>query len=220
MSYQVLARKWRPNSFAEVVGQEHVVKALSNALDSNKIHQAYLFSGTRGVGKTTLGRILTKCLNCEKGLKSSPCHKCQACESINEGRFIDFQEVDAASRRGVEETQQLLETVMHMPGSSRYKVYLIDEVHMLSKHSFNALLKTLEEPPPHVVFILATTEPEKVPATVLSRCLQFHLKNLTPSQLSERLEEVLSEENVKYDAESINQISRAGRGSLLSLIHI
>jgi len=220
MSYQVLARKWRPNSFAEVVGQEHVVKALSNALDSNKIHQAYLFSGTRGVGKTTLGRILTKCLNCEKGLKSSPCNKCQACESINEGRFIDFQEVDAASRRGVEETQQLLETVMHMPGSSRYKVYLIDEVHMLSKHSFNALLKTLEEPPPHVVFILATTEPEKVPATVLSRCLQFHLKNLTPSQLSERLEEVLSEENVKYDAESINQISRAGRGSLRDCLTI
>ena len=138
MSYQVLARKWRPNSFAEIVGQEHVVKALSNALDSNKIHQAYLFSGTRGVGKTTLGRILTKCLNCEEGLRSSPCNKCQACESINQGRFIDFQEVDAASRRGVEETQQLLETVMHMPGSSRYKVYLVDEVHMLSKHSFNA----------------------------------------------------------------------------------
>ena len=220
MSYQVLARKWRPNSFAEVVGQEHVVKALSNALDSNKIHQAYLFSGTRGVGKTTLGRILTKCLNCEEGLRSSPCNKCQACESINEGRFIDFQEVDAASRRGVEETQQLLETVMHMPGSSRYKVYLIDEVHMLSKHSFNALLKTLEEPPPHVVFILATTEPENVPATVLSRCLQFHLKNLTPTQLSDRLKEVLSEEGIKYDDESINQISRAGRGSLRDCLTI
>ena len=220
MSYQVLARKWRPNSFAEVVGQEHVVKALSNALDGNKVHQAYLFSGTRGVGKTTLGRILTKCLNCEEGLKSSPCNKCQACESINEGRFIDFQEVDAASRRGVEETQQLLETVMHMPGSSRYKVYLIDEVHMLSKHSFNALLKTLEEPPPHVVFILATTEPESVPATVLSRCLQFHLKNLTPTQLSERLKEVLSEEGVKYDEESINQISRVGRGSLRDCLTI
>ena len=220
MSYQVLARKWRPNSFAEVVGQEHVVKALSNALDSNKIHQAYLFSGTRGVGKTTLGRILTKCLNCEEGLRSSPCNKCQACESINEGRFIDFQEVDAASRRGVEETQQLLETVMHMPGSSRYKVYLIDEVHMLSKHSFNALLKTLEEPPPHVVFILATTEPESVPATVLSRCLQFHLKNLTPTQLSDRLKEVLSEEGIKYDDESINQISRAGRGSLRDCLTI
>ena len=220
MSYQVLARKWRPNSFSEVVGQEHVVKALSNALDSNKIHQAYLLSGTRGVGKTTLGRILTKCLNCEEGLKSTPCNKCSSCEAINEGRFIDFQEVDAASRRGVEETQQLLETVMHMPGSSRYKVYLIDEVHMLSKHSFNALLKTLEEPPPHVVFILATTEPESVPATVLSRCLQFHLKNLTPAQLSERLIKILKEEGVKFDSESINQISRAGRGSLRDCLTI
>ena len=220
MSYQVLARKWRPNNFSEVVGQEHVVKALSNSLDSNKIHQAYLLSGTRGVGKTTLGRILTKCLNCEEGLKSSPCNKCSSCEAINEGRFIDFQEVDAASRRGVEETQQLLETVMHMPGSSRYKVYLIDEVHMLSKHSFNALLKTLEEPPPHVVFILATTEPENVPATVLSRCLQFHLKNLTPAQLSERLIKILKEEGVKFDSESINQISRAGRGSLRDCLTI
>ena len=220
MSYQVLARKWRPNSFSEVVGQEHVIKALSNALDSNKIHQAYLLSGTRGVGKTTLGRILTKCLNCEEGLKSSPCNKCLSCEAINEGRFMDFQEVDAASRRGVEETQQLLETVMHMPGSSRYKVYLIDEVHMLSKHSFNALLKTLEEPPPHVVFILATTEPESVPATVLSRCLQFHLKNLTPAQLSERLKEILKEEGIKFDSESINQISRAGRGSLRDCLTI
>ena len=220
MSYQVLARKWRPNSFSEVVGQEHVVKALSNALDSNKIHQAYLLSGTRGVGKTTLGRILTKCLNCEEGLKSTPCNKCSSCEAINEGRFIDFQEVDAASRRGVEETQQLLETVMHMPGSSRYKVYLIDEVHMLSKHSVNALLKTLEEPPPHVVFILATTEPESVPATVLSRCLQFHLKNLTPAQLSERLIKILKEEGVEFDSESINQISRAGRGSLRDCLTI
>lgn len=220
MSYQVLARKWRPNSFSEVVGQEHVIKALSNALDSNKIHQAYLLSGTRGVGKTTLGRILTKCLNCEEGLKSSPCNKCLSCEAINEGRFMDFQEVDAASRRGVEETQQLLETVMHMPSSSRYKVYLIDEVHMLSKHSFNALLKTLEEPPPHVVFILATTEPESVPATVLSRCLQFHLKNLTPAQLSERLKEILKEEGIKFDSESINQISRAGRGSLRDCLTI
>ncbi|SVD83974.1 uncharacterized protein METZ01_LOCUS436828, partial [marine metagenome] len=142
MSYQVLARKWRPKDFSQVLGQEHVVKALSNALDGNKVHQAYLLSGTRGVGKTTIGRILTKSLNCEKGLTSKPCNKCSACEAINEGSFMDFQEVDAASRRGVEETQQLLETVMHMPSSSRYKVYLIDEVHMLSKHSFNALLKT------------------------------------------------------------------------------
>ena len=220
MSYQVLARKWRPQDFTEVVGQENVVKALSNALESSRIHQAYLFSGTRGVGKTTIGRILTKSLNCEKGLTSQPCNRCQACQAINEGRFIDFLEVDAASRRGVEETQQLLETVMHMPGSSRYKVYLIDEVHMLSKHSFNALLKTLEEPPPHVVFILATTEPENVPATVLSRCLQFHLKNLTPQQLSERLVEVLKKEKVKFDIESINQISRAGKGSLRDCLTI
>ena len=220
MSYQVLARKWRPNNFSEVVGQEHVVRALSNALDGNKVHQAYLFSGTRGVGKTTLGRILTKCLNCEAGLKSMPCDKCQTCEGIGSGNFMDFQEVDAASRRGVEETQQLLETVMHMPGSSRYKVYLIDEVHMLSKHSFNALLKTLEEPPPHVVFILATTEPENVPATVLSRCLQFHLKNLTPVQLSKRLEHVLLEEKIKFDPESIDQIAKAGRGSLRDCLTI
>ena len=206
MSYQVLARKWRPKDFSQVLGQEHVVKALSNALDGNKVHQAYLLSGTRGVGKTTIGRILTKSLNCEKGLTSKPCNKCSACEAIIEGSFMDFQEVDAASRRGVEETQQLLETVMHMPSSSRYKVYLIDEVHMLSKHSFNALLKTLEEPPSHVVFILATTEPEQVPATVLSRCLQFHLKNFTPTQLSEKLEEILKEEGIKYDLESIHQI--------------
>lgn len=220
MSYQVLARKWRPKDFSQVLGQEHVVKALSNALDGNKVHQAYLLSGTRGVGKTTIGRILTKSLNCEKGLTSKPCNKCSTCEAINEGSFMDFQEVDAASRRGVEETQQLLETVMHMPSSSRYKVYLIDEVHMLSKHSFNALLKTLEEPPSHVVFILATTEPEQVPATVLSRCLQFYLKNFTPTQLSEKLEEILKEEGIKYDLESIHQISRAGRGSLRDCLTI
>jgi len=220
MSYQVLARKWRPQDFSEVVGQEHAVKALSNALESEKVHQAYLFSGTRGVGKTTLGRILTKSLNCEKGLTSKPCNKCSNCKAINEGRFIDFLEVDAASRRGVEETQQLLETVMYVPGSSRWKVYLIDEVHMLSNHSFNALLKTLEEPPSHVAFILATTEPESVPATVLSRCLQFHLKNLTLSQLSGRLVKILNEEGIKHDAESVNQISRASRGSLRDCLTI
>ena len=220
MNYKVLARKWRPQDFSEIVGQEHVVVALSNALDSNKVHQAYLLSGTRGVGKTTIGRILTKGLNCEKGISSKPCNKCSACKSIKEGSFMDFQEVDAASRRGVEETQQLLETVMHVPGSSRYKVYLIDEVHMLSKHSFNALLKTLEEPPPHVVFILATTEPESVPATVMSRCLQFHLKNLTPPQLNKRLEEILTKEEVDFDQESINLISRAGRGSLRDCLTI
>ncbi|MEC7918352.1 MAG: DNA polymerase III subunit gamma/tau [Pseudomonadota bacterium] len=214
MSYQVLARKYRPKNFSEVVGQDHVVKALSNSLDGDQIHQAYLLSGTRGVGKTTIGRILTKSLNCEEGLTSKPCNNCNTCTSINEGSFMDFQEVDAASRRGVEETQQLLETVLHMPGSSRYKVYLIDEVHMLSKHSFNALLKTLEEPPPHVVFILATTEPESVPATVLSRCLQFHLKNITSSELIGRLEFILKEENISFDKGSLSQLAKAARGSL------
>lgn len=220
MTYQVLARKWRPNNFSEVVGQDHVVKALSNSLDNNQIHQAYLLSGTRGVGKTTLGRILTKSLNCEQGMSSKPCNDCNTCKSINEGSFMDFQEVDAASRRGVEETQQLLETVLHMPGSSRYKVYLIDEVHMLSKHSFNALLKTLEEPPPHVVFILATTEPESVPPTVLSRCLQFHLKNITPNELVKRLEFILKEEGVSFDSGSISQLAKAGRGSLRDCLTI
>ena len=220
MSYQVLARKYRPKKFSEVVGQDHVVKALSNSLDGNQIHQAYLLSGTRGVGKTTIGRILTKSLNCEEGLTSEPCNICNTCVSINEGSFMDFQEVDAASRRGVEETQQLLETVLHMPGSSRYKVYLIDEVHMLSKHSFNALLKTLEEPPPHVVFILATTEPESVPATVLSRCLQFHLKNITSSELIGRLEFILKEENIPFDKGSLSQLAKAARGSLRDCLTI
>ena len=220
MSYQVLARKYRPKDFSEVVGQDHVIRALSNSLDGDQIHQAYLLSGTRGVGKTTIGRILTKSLNCEKGLTSTPCNVCNACLSINEGSFMDFQEVDAASRRGVEETQQLLETVLHMPGSSRYKVYLIDEVHMLSKHSFNALLKTLEEPPPHVVFILATTEPESVPATVLSRCLQFHLKNIRSIELIERLEQILKKEDISFDKGSLAQLAKAARGSLRDCLTI
>ena len=220
MSYQVLARKYRPKDFSEVVGQDHVIRALSNSLDGDQIHQAYLLSGTRGVGKTTIGRILTKSLNCEKGLTSTPCNVCNACLSINEGSFMDFQEVDAASRRGVEETQQLLETVLHMPGSSRYKVYLIDEVHMLSKHSFNALLKTLEEPPPHVVFILATTEPESVPATVLSRCLQFHLKNIRSTELTDRLEQILKKEDISFDKGSLAQIAKAARGSLRDCLTI
>ncbi len=209
MSYQVLARKWRPNDFSEVVGQEHVVQALTNALDQNKIHQAYVLSGTRGVGKTTIARILSKSLNCEKGLDSKPCHKCATCTSIAEGSFMDFLEIDAASSRGVDDTKQLLETVIHMPSSSRYKVYLLDEVHMLSTQSFNMLLKTLEEPPEHVIFILATTLPEKIPATVLSRCLQFNLKNLTPSELIERISFILKEEKVKFEVEAIEQISRA-----------
>ena len=220
MSYQVLARKWRPTDFSEVVGQEHVVKALSNALDQNKIHQAYVLSGTRGVGKTTIARILSKSLNCEKGLDSKPCHECPTCVSISEGSFMDFQEIDAASSRGVDDTKQLLETVMYMPSSSRYKVYLLDEVHMLSTQSFNMLLKTLEEPPEHVIFILATTLPEKIPATVLSRCLQFNLKNLTPTQLTERIESILKDEGISFDQGSISQIARAGRGSLRDCLTI
>ena len=214
MSYQVLARKWRPNDFSEVVGQEHVVQALSNSLDKNKIHQAFVLSGTRGVGKTTIARILAKSLNCEVGLDSKPCHECSTCVSISEGSFMDFQEIDAASSRGVDDTKQLLETVMHMPSSSRYKVYLLDEVHMLSTQSFNMLLKTLEEPPEHVIFILATTLPEKIPATVLSRCLQFNLKNLTNTQLIERLSYILKEEGIDFEDNAIAQIARAGRGSL------
>jgi DNA polymerase-3 subunit gamma/tau len=214
MSYQVLARKWRPNDFSEVVGQEHVVQALCNSLDQNKIHQAFVLSGTRGVGKTTIARILAKSLNCEVGLDSRPCHECSTCLSVAEGSFMDFQEIDAASSRGVDDTKQLLETVMHMPSSSRYKVYLLDEVHMLSTQSFNMLLKTLEEPPEHVIFILATTLPEKIPATVLSRCLQFNLKNLTNKQLTDRLSFILKEEKVDFDQMAIEQIARAGRGSL------
>ena len=220
MSYQVLARKWRPKDFSEVVGQEHVVQALANALDQNKIHQAYVLSGTRGVGKTTIARILSKSLNCEAGLDSKPCHKCSTCESITDGSFMDFQEIDAASSRGVDDTKQLLETVMHMPSSSRYKVYLLDEVHMLSTPSFNMLLKTLEEPPEHVIFILATTLPEKIPATVLSRCLQFNLKNLTPSQLNERLSFILKDEKIKFETQAVEQICRAGRGSLRDCLTI
>ena len=214
MSYQVLARKWRPNDFSEVVGQEHVVQALSNSLDNQKVHQAFVLSGTRGVGKTTIARILAKSLNCEEGLDSKPCGKCPTCLSIADGSFMDFQEIDAASSRGVDDTKQLLETVMHMPSSSRYKVYLLDEVHMLSTQSFNMLLKTLEEPPEHVIFILATTLPEKIPATVISRCLQFNLKNLTNKQLIERLSYILKEEGINFDMNAIEQIARAGRGSL------
>ena len=214
MSYKVLARKWRPNDFSEVVGQEHVVQALANSLDKNKIHQAYVLSGTRGVGKTTIARILAKSLNCEEGLGSKPCGKCSACLSISDGSFMDFQEVDAASNRKAEETKQLLETVVHMPSSSRYKVYLLDEVHMLSKHSFNMLLKLLEEPPEHVIFILATTSPESIPPTVLSRCLQFNLKNLTNKQLIDRLTYILEKEKIVFESGAVDQLARSGRGSL------
>ena len=186
MSYLVLARKWRPRIFTEVIGQDHVVRALSNALDQNRIHHAYLFSGTRGVGKTTIARIFAKSLNCEKGVSASPCGECAACLEIDEGRFIDLIEVDAASRTGVDDTRELMENVSYMPTRGRYKVYLIDEVHMFSKSSFNALLKTLEEPPPHVKFLLATTNPQKLLPTVLSRCLQFNLKRVSVDALSRR----------------------------------
>ncbi|MBP7395164.1 MAG: DNA polymerase III subunit gamma/tau, partial [Zoogloea sp.] len=178
MSYQVLARKWRPKSFATLVGQEHVVRALTHALDQNRLHHAYLFTGTRGVGKTTLARIMAKALNCEAGVSSTPCGVCGACTEIDGGRFIDYIELDAASNRGVDDMTQLLERATYAPTSGRYKVYVIDEVHQLSGHAFNAMLKTLEEPPEHVKFILATTDPQKIPVTVLSRCLQFNLKQM------------------------------------------
>ena len=183
MSYQVLARKWRPGTFAEMVGQQHVLQALVNALESGRLHHAYLFTGTRGVGKTTVARILAKCLNCDTGITAAPCGECGACAEIAEGRSVDLIEVDAASKTKVEDTRELLENVQYTPTRARYKIYLIDEVHMLSNHSFNALLKTLEEPPPHAMFLLATTDPQKLPATVLSRCLQFNLKNMQPEQI-------------------------------------
>ena len=184
MSYQVLARKWRPRRFQELVGQEHVVRALVNALEHNRLHHAFLFTGTRGVGKTTIARILAKALNCQTGVTANPCGVCAACQEIDSGRFVDLIEVDAASRTKVEDTRELLENVQYAPTHGRYKVYLIDEVHMLSTHSFNALLKTLEEPPPHVKFLLATTDPQRLPVTVLSRCLQFNLKRLPASLIA------------------------------------
>jgi DNA polymerase-3 subunit gamma/tau len=214
MSYLVLARKWRPRSFGELVGQEHVVRALSNALDSGRVHHAFLFTGTRGVGKTTVARILAKALNCEQGVSSRPCGVCSACREIDEGRFIDLNEVDAASRTKVEDTRDLLDNVQYAPARGRYKIYLIDEVHMLSAHSFNALLKTLEEPPPHVKFLLATTDPQKLPITVLSRCLQFHLKRLPPPLITARMAEILAAEGVGYEAPALPLLARAADGSL------
>ena len=214
MSYQALARKWRPRTFQAMVGQQHVLQALINSLDQNRLHHAYLFTGTRGVGKTTIARILAKCLNCEQGVSSTPCEICSACKAINEGRFIDLIEVDAASRTKVEDTRELLDNVQYMPTQGRYKVYLIDEVHMLSGHSFNALLKTLEEPPEHVKFLLATTDPQKLPATVLSRCLQFHLKNLVPEQISDHLAKLLQQENIAFEPTALKQLARAAQGSL------
>ncbi|EWC42568.1 DNA polymerase III subunit gamma/tau [Stutzerimonas stutzeri] len=214
MSYQVLARKWRPRSFREMVGQTHVLKALINALDNQRLHHAYLFTGTRGVGKTTIARIIAKCLNCETGVSSTPCGQCSVCREIDEGRFVDLIEVDAASRTKVEDTRELLDNVQYAPSRGRYKVYLIDEVHMLSSHSFNALLKTLEEPPPHVKFLLATTDPQKLPVTILSRCLQFSLKNMPPERVVEHLSHVLSVENVPFEDDALWLLGRAADGSM------
>ena len=214
MSYQVLARKWRPKTFREMVGQEHVLRALINALDHDRLHHAYLFTGTRGVGKTTIARILAKCFNCEAGVSSEPCGVCSACTEIAEGRFIDLIEVDAASRTKVEDTRELLDNVQYAPTRGRYKVYLIDEVHMLSTHSFNALLKTLEEPPPHIKFLLATTDPQKLPATILSRCLQFNLKNMTPERVVQHLQHVLETEMIAFEEPALWLLGRAADGSM------
>lgn len=214
MSYQVLARKWRPKSFDDLVGQSHVVRALSNALDRDQLHHAYLFTGTRGVGKTTLARILAKALNCEEGVSARPCGVCSSCREIDGGRFVDLIEVDAASRTKVDQTRELLDNVPYAPARARYKVYLIDEVHMFSNHSFNALLKTLEEPPPHVKFLLATTDPQKVPVTVLSRCLQLNLRRLLPEEIRARLQHVLEAEGLAFQASALPLLARGADGSM------
>ncbi len=214
MSYQVLARKWRPSNFTEMVGQEHILRALINALDEDRLHHAYLFTGTRGVGKTTIARIFAKSLNCETGITSKPCGECGACKEIAEGRFIDLIEVDAASRTKVEDTRELLDNVQYAPTHGRFKVYLIDEVHMLSGHSFNALLKTLEEPPPHVKFLLATTDPQKLPVTILSRCLQFNLKRMPIPLIDGHLKHILQQESVEFDDTSIRLLAHGADGSM------
>ncbi len=214
MSYQVLARKWRPQNFGQLVGQEHVKTALTHALNQNRLHHAYLFTGTRGVGKTTIARIFAKSLNCEQGVTATPCGICSACTEIDKGFFVDLMEIDAASRTKVEDTRDLLDNVQYAPTRGRYKVYLIDEVHMLSKHSFNALLKTLEEPPPHVKFLLATTDPQKLPITVLSRCLQFSLKALSQSQIKQHLSYILSQEGIAAEEDALALLARAAKGSL------
>ncbi|ADM97417.1 DNA polymerase III subunit gamma/tau [Dickeya dadantii] len=214
MSYQVLARKWRPQTFADVVGQEHVLTALANGLSLGRIHHAYLFSGTRGVGKTTIARLLAKGLNCETGITATPCGQCDTCREIEQGRFVDLIEIDAASRTKVEDTRDLLDNVQYAPARGRFKVYLIDEVHMLSRHSFNALLKTLEEPPPHVKFLLATTDPQKLPVTILSRCLQFHLKALDAEQIRQHLQQVLEQEQLAAEPRALQLLARAADGSL------
>src|ERR1700734_1374436 len=214
MTYIVLARKWRPKRFADMVGQEHVLRALTNSLDSGKIHHAFLFTGTRGLAKTPIPRILAKSLNWERGVSSNPCGVCGACMEIDEGRFVDLIEVDAASRTKVDDTRDMLDNVQYAPTRGRYKVYLIDEVHMLSNHSFNALLKTLEEPPPHVKFLLATTDPQKLPVTVLSRCLQFSLKRLPAALIGERLKFIAAAENLPFEPAALALLARAAEGSM------
>jgi DNA polymerase III subunit gamma/tau len=214
MSYTALARKWRPKRFTELVGQEHVLRALVNSLTSGRVHHAFLFTGTRGVGKTTIARILAKCLNCENGVTAEPCGECAACREIDAGRFVDLLEVDAASRTKVDDTRELLDNVQYAPTRGRYKVYLIDEVHMLSTHSFNALLKTLEEPPPHVKFLLATTDPQKLPVTVLSRCLQFNLKRLPVSLIAERMRHILEAEGIEFEPAAVRLVAQAADGSV------
>ena len=214
MSYQVIARKWRPRNFAELVGQSHVVKVLSNSLAQGRVHHAFLFTGTRGVGKTTIARILAKSLNCLEGVTAEPCGKCEHCVAIDEGRFVDLLEIDAASRTRVDDTREILDNVQYAPARGRFKVYLIDEVHMLSTHSFNALLKTLEEPPDHVKFVLATTDPQKIPVTILSRCLQFNLRRLSPDQIGQQIERILKAEDIAFEPEAIALLARGADGSM------
>ena len=214
MTYQVLARKWRPRDFSQMVGQGHVLRALVNALDSQRLHHAYLFTGTRGVGKTSIARVLAKALNCETGISSTPCGKCSACLEVDQGRYVDLIEVDAASRTKVDETRELLDNVQYAPARGRFKVYLIDEVHMFSNHSFNALLKTLEEPPPHVKFLLATTDPKRLPITILSRCLQFNLKRLGVDQIQDQLQRILVAEEINAEAGALSLIAAAADGSM------
>jgi DNA polymerase-3 subunit gamma/tau len=220
MSYQVLARKWRPRDFGSLVGQEHVVRALRHALEQKRLHHAYLFTGTRGVGKTTLARILAKCLNCETGITPEPCGRCGPCTEIDQGRFPDYLELDAASNRGVDEMTQLLERSVYAPTSGRFRVYVIDEVHQLSGHAFNAMLKTLEEPPEHLKFVLATTDPQKIPVTVLSRCLQFNLKQMPPAAITRHLQKILTEEAIAFETEALPGIARAAAGSMRDALSI
>ena len=214
MNYQVLARKWRPQTFEQMVGQQHVIQALINSLNKQRLHHAYLFTGTRGVGKTSIARLLAKALNCEQGISATPCLECETCQAIEKGHFIDLIEIDGASRTKVEDTREILDNVQYTPTQGRFKIYIIDEVHMLSNHSFNALLKTLEEPPEHIKFLLATTDPQKLPVTVLSRCLQFSLKSMNPEQISTHLAHILKEEGIAFEDEALTIIAQAADGSI------